>query len=146
MRRILCSDWLPKPIRIVRFDPLASKKSHGATYKVRNFLTMSSMESPKATEDIQNKENINELEDSFPESGNKQVILDSYFSEVFPSMIMTPLLIRLGRPRWLHISLETPNPIVKNIWAKAPTLRQAQTSLRKFFILLSQVELSKRHF
>ena len=57
MRRILCSDWLPKPIRIVSFDPLASKKSHGATYKVRNFLTMSSMESPKTTKDIQNKEN-----------------------------------------------------------------------------------------
>ena len=57
--------WLAtKPIRIVRFDPLASKKSHGATYKVRNFLTMSSMESPKTTEDIQNKENINELEDA----------------------------------------------------------------------------------
>ena len=64
MRRILCSDWLPKPIRIVRFDPLASKKSHGATYKVRNFRTKSSMESPKVTEGIQNEENINKLEDA----------------------------------------------------------------------------------
>ena len=41
MKRILCSDWL-----VVR------------AYKVRNFWTMSAMESQKVAEDSQNNKNI----------------------------------------------------------------------------------------
>ena len=53
---------------------------------------MSAMRSQKATEDSQNKENINDLRgfnelqillDFFPGSQNKQVILDSYWSVIF---------------------------------------------------------------
>ena len=92
MKRILCSDRLLEQARWTHFarsglPALIPRKRVERTYRVRNFWTMSATKSQKATEDSQNKENINDLRgfnvlqillDFFPGSQNKQVILDSY--------------------------------------------------------------------
>ena len=54
MRRVPCSDWLPKPLGIVVFDPAQEEEVHGAVI----FWAISAMKSQKTAEESHNKENI----------------------------------------------------------------------------------------
>ena len=82
----------PCPLGTARTDPAQEKMFVERTYKVRNFWTMSVTKSPKAAEDSQTKKKFNDplwfiaLQTQlavFLGSRNKQVILDSYYSETF---------------------------------------------------------------
>ena len=86
------------------------------TNKVRNFWTMSAMKSQKAAEDSQTKENINDTRGFvllqtqmgfFPGSRNTKRKLSFLILIKAKSVgnMISPLLIKLVRPRWLDISL-----------------------------------------
>ena len=86
------------------------------TNKVRNFWTMSAMKSQKAAEDSQTKENINDTRGFvllqtqmafFPGSRNTKRKLSFLILIKAKSVgnMISPLLIKLVRSRWLDISL-----------------------------------------
>ena len=86
------------------------------TNKVHNFWTMSAMKSQKAAEDSQTKENINDTRGFvllqtqmafFPGSRNTKRKLSFLILIKAKSVgnMISPLLIKLVRSRWLDISL-----------------------------------------
>ena len=95
---------------------ISGKEKSAWSGQVRNFWTMSAMKSQKAAEDSQTKENINDTRGFvllqtqmafFPGSRNtkrKLSLLILIKAKSVGNMI-SPLLIKLVRSRWLDISL-----------------------------------------
>ena len=93
---------------ISRFDFMPKKNCVKKTDKFRTFWTISAKELHYAKGDSKNKENINEslgfivLLASIRGSRNKQIILDSHYSESY-LLLINPFLTMLSRSRWLEI-------------------------------------------